>query len=299
MASSSATRRAVRSLSLALSLCALALACGTAGAQGSRELQRIAYAGDDPLQYGELRLPEGAGPFPLAIVIHGGCWRARVATLDSTAALADALRGAGVATWNIEYRRVGDSGGGWPGTFRDVAEATDFARVLARTEPIDLGRVVLVGHSAGAHLALWAASRLKLPPGSALFREAPLRPRGVVALGGPGDLRGLSKPGDEFCGRGTIEALVGGSEASAPENFALASPAARLPFGIVQVLVTGSEDEIMPPRAAAPYVKEAQGAGDSAELIEIRGATHMDLISPRSGAWPTVRERILALLATP
>ncbi|HXZ86324.1 MAG TPA: alpha/beta hydrolase [Myxococcota bacterium] len=297
MASSSATRRAVRSLSLALSLCALALACGTAGAQGSRELQRIAYAGDDPLQYGELRLPEGAGPFPLAIVIHGGCWRAELATLDYVEPLAEALRRAGVATWNIEYRRVGDAGGGWPGTFRDVAAATDFVRSLAHDHPIDLARVVAIGHSAGAQLALWDLARAKLPAKSALYRASPLPLHGALALGGPGDLRGIATAADSFCGGGVIEALLGGTERAVPAHYAEASAAALLPLGLPQVLVTGSDDRIMPPRAAAPYVRAAKDSGDVAELVEIRGASHFDLVSPSSRAWPTVKAKLLELVA--
>ena len=125
---------------------------------------RISY-GPDPLQFGELRLPRGTGPFPLAVVIHGGCWVSEVATLQNTAALADALRDAGIATWNIEYRRVDNPGGGWPGTFTDVADAVDLVRVIAREHPIDLSRVVTIGHSAGAHLALWAAARGRLAEG--------------------------------------------------------------------------------------------------------------------------------------
>src|SRR5687768_12371476 len=111
---------------------------------------RIPY-GEDGQQFGELRLPKGNGPFPLAIVIHGGCWLSRW-TLTNTAPLADALRDAGVATWNLEYRRVDHPGGGWPGTFTDIADGTDVVRRIAREHPIDLTRVVTIGHSAGAHL---------------------------------------------------------------------------------------------------------------------------------------------------
>src|SRR5215210_6101524 len=114
---------------------------------------KVAY-GSDPLQFGELRLPKGTGPFPVAVVIHGGCWVSEFATLQNTAAAADALRDAGVATWNIEYRRSNNPGGGWPGTFMDVAAATDYVRELARRYTLDLTRVLAIGHSAGAHLAL-------------------------------------------------------------------------------------------------------------------------------------------------
>ncbi len=122
---------------------------------------KIPY-GADPQQFGELRLPKGSGPFPVAVVIHGGCWVSNFATLQNTAALSDALRDAGIATWNIEYRRADNPGGGWPGTFADVADATDKLREIAKAHPLDLSRVVTVGHSAGAHLALWAAARPKM-----------------------------------------------------------------------------------------------------------------------------------------
>jgi len=287
----------VRGLVLVLSLAALAFDTAAARAQPDGAVQRIAYAGDDPLQYGELRLPEGAGPFPLAIVIHGGCWRAQIASLDYVAPLAEALRQAGVASWNVEYRRVGDAGGGWPGTFLDVAAATDLVRALAKDHPIDLRRVVAIGHSAGAQLALWDLARAKLPAKSALYRDSPLSLRGAVALGGPGDLRGIARAADSFCGGGVIESLLGGSEHAVPGHYAEASAAAFLPLGLPQVLVTGSDDRIMPPRAAEPYVRAAKSAGDSAELVEIRGATHFDLVSPSSAAWPTVKSKLLELLS--
>lgn len=126
---------------------------------------RVTY-GADPLQFGDLRLPSGKGPFPVAVVIHGGCWVSTFATLQNTAAMADALRDAGIATWNVEYRRLDNPGGGWPGTFTDVGIAADHVRVLAKTYPLDLSRVLAVGHSAGGHLALWLAGRSAAPPSS-------------------------------------------------------------------------------------------------------------------------------------
>src|SRR5215831_16063057 len=111
--------------------------------------------GPEPLQFGELRLPEGKGPFPVAVIIHGGCWTKGFATLRNTAPIASELAKKGVATWNIEYRQVGDVGGGWPGTFTDWGAGADYLRALTNSCPLDLSRVLVIGHSAGAHAALW------------------------------------------------------------------------------------------------------------------------------------------------
>src|SRR5262245_22730068 len=160
---------------------------------------RIKY-GDDPLQFGDLRLPPGKGPFPVAIIVHGGCWVSAIANLQNTAALSDALRDAAVATWNVEYRRLGDPGGGWPNTLTDVAAAADHVRVLASKYPLNLEHVVAAGHSAGGHLALWLAARPRLSPKSALYRDNPLRLSAAIALGGPGDLRNFTTYGADICG---------------------------------------------------------------------------------------------------
>ncbi|HTO06787.1 MAG TPA: alpha/beta hydrolase, partial [Myxococcota bacterium] len=266
----------------------VALAAGAARAESPAPTQRIAYANDDSLQFGDLTLPPGPGPFPLAVVIHGGCWVSRISSLDGTAALAAALNESGVATWNIEYRRVGDRGGGWPGTFLDVGAATDYARTLAETHPLDLRRVVVVGHSAGAHLALWVAARAKLPARSELRRESPLPLRGVVALAPPTDLRAIAARAGDVCGSRTLERLLGGTLHAVPRHYAEASPAALLPLAVRQVLVAGSEDHLIPPSLVAGYASAARAAGDPVELDEVQGANHMDLIAAGPPAWPTV-----------
>ena len=254
---------------------------------------RISYSTADPLQFGDLRLPPGTGPFPVAIVIHGGCWVSKFATLQNTAALSDALRNAGVATWNIEYRRLDQPGGGWPGTFADVAAAADHLPTLARKHPLDLSKVAAVGHSAGAHLALWLAARSKLTPQSPLFAKEPLRLRAAVALGGPGDLRDFTAYASSVCGTPVIEQLLGGTPEAVPERYAQASPAELLPLATRQVLIVGSDDRVMPPRARDAYVAAAQKAGDSAELIVIPDAGHFEVIAPTSAAWPIVRDQVL------
>lgn len=255
---------------------------------------RVAY-GEDPLQFGELRLPPGSGPFPVAIVIHGGCWVSRFATLQNTAALADALRDAGVATWNVEYRRLDSQGGGWPGTFADVGAAADHVRTLAASHPLDLSRVVSVGHSAGAHLALWLAARSKLPPSSVLHRPSPLKLVGVVALGGPGDLRDFTTYARNICGGPVVEQLLGGSPQTMADRYDQASPLSLLPLNTPQVLVVGADDGVMPKRSRDAYVAAARAAGDSAEVVVVPDAGHFEVIAPTTPAWSTVREEVLKL----
>lgn len=256
---------------------------------------RVVYGTDDALQFGELRLPAGRGPFPVAVVIHGGCWVSRFATLQNTAAFADALRDAGVATWNIEYRRLDHRGGGWPGTFADVAAAADFVAALAKQHPLDASRVVAVGHSAGAHLALWLAARQRLPEGNVLRGDAPLRLNGAVALGGPGDLGDFRTYASKICGGPVIDQLLGGTPQDVPDRYAQTSPVALLPFGTRQVLIVGENDPVMPARARDAYVAAALKAGDTAESIVIPAAGHFEVIAPTSSAWPVVRDKVLEL----
>jgi acetyl esterase/lipase len=253
---------------------------------------RIVY-GADPLQFGDLRLPKGEGPFPLVVVIHGGCWLS-IANLDNTAPMADALRDAGVATWNVEYRPGDRPGGGWPGTFEDIATAVDHVRALAEKHPIDLARVVVAGHSAGAHLALWTAARSRLKSDSVLHRGAPLPMVAAVALGGPGDLRDFETYGSAICGP-ALERLMGGAPDSAADRWAQASPAELLPLGIRQVLIVGENDRVMPTRARDAYAAKARAAGDAVEVKVVPGA-HFEVIAPTTEAFVTVKNQILALL---
>lgn len=256
---------------------------------------RLAY-GSDSLQFGDLRLPTGAGPHALVIVIHGGCWVSRFATLQNTAALSDVLRDAGVATWNVEYRRLDHPGGGWPGTFADVAAAADYVRTLAARFPVDTTRVIAIGHSAGGHLALWLGGRARLPQESPLHHRAPLKLRGVVALGGPGDLADFTTYAASICGAPVIEQLMGGAPADVPARYAQGSPHALLPLGTQQLLIVGAQDRVVPERARNAYVAAALNAGDWAEAMVVPNAAHFEVIAPTWAGWPAIPERILRLL---
>ncbi|MFC2144367.1 alpha/beta fold hydrolase [Acidobacteriota bacterium] len=249
---------------------------------------RLQY-GEKPLQFGELRLPEGEGPFPVVIVIHGGCWLAAY-DLGYMSAFADALTAAGVATWSIEYRRVGDEGGGWPGTFQDVADAADYLLEIALEYDLDLDRVAAVGHSAGGHLALWLAGRKWLDGEDPLRGEAPLALNGVVALAGIPDLEAYAAP--EGCGS-AVSGLLGGEPSEVPDRLLRASPIAMVPFGVAQTLVIGEFDSIVPESQARSFADAARQMGDSVAVTTVLGAGHFELVDPSHGGFKVIRETVL------
>jgi acetyl esterase/lipase len=253
--------------------------------------ETVAY-GEAPAQFGELRLPKSGGPHPVAIVIHGGCWRARYG-LDHVRALSAELTAAGIATWSLEYRRLGDPGGGWPGTFEDVAHGADQLRALATRFPLDLERVVAVGHSAGGHLALWLAARSRLPAAEPLRYGDPLALRGVVALAGIADLAAAAER--QVCGSALTE-LVGAAPAEQAQRLALASPVALLPLGVAQHLLVGADDAIVPPDLVTAYAARAAASGDPVTAEVLEGAGHFELVNPASAAWPAVQRAVHLLL---
>jgi acetyl esterase/lipase len=256
---------------------------------------RVEY-GSDSNQFGQLRIPAGRGPHPVVVLIHGGCFKAAYASLRDLAPMGDALKAQGIATWNVEYRRLGQPGGGWPGTYQDVGHAVDQLRALAETYRLDLNRVVFVGHSAGGHLAMWAASRSRIPPSSALYVEDPLKVRGVVDLAGPVDLSANIDGYEGLCKDTVITSLLGGTPATVPERYAQASPRRLLPVGVPQVLIVGQYEEFVPLALAQEYVAAARQAGDTVHLEVISGVGHFEIASPQASTWPRVRSSIRALL---
>jgi len=257
--------------------------------------RRVRY-GEGPQQYGELRVPAGRGPHPVVILVHGGCFKAGYATAGYVGPIADALKDEGIASWNIEYRRLGDPGGGWPGTYRDVGRAVDHLRRLAEPHHLDLSRVVVVGHSAGGHLAMWAAGRSRVPRRSAIYMADPLPIRGAVDLAGPLDLSAHIAEYESLCGGRVITSLLGGTPATRPERYAAASPIKLLPYGLPQVVVLGTYEDFVPMPLVQAYAAAARRAGDSVRVIHVRGAGHFEVASPRSYAWPPVNRAIRALL---
>jgi acetyl esterase/lipase len=252
----------------------------------------ISAYGNDPLQIGELRLPSGDGPFPVAVIIHGGCWTKGYATVKNTAAIASSLASKGVATWNIEYRQVGDAGAGWPGTFLDWGNATDHLRALARENPLDLSNVIVVGHSAGAHAALFVGSRSRLPVESEVRGDDPLPVKAVVAIDGPGDLRPFVEIDTEICGKPVIEPLLGGTIDTKSSRYSEASPAAQLPLGLRQALISSSL--VLSPEAAEAYRAAAAKAGDTVDVRVFGDSGHFEAIAPGTTEWDVVERMILS-----
>jgi acetyl esterase/lipase len=230
----------------------------------------------------------------VAVVIHGGCWRSEN-DLRHVSHLSAALTRAGVATWTIEYRRIGDSGGGWPGTFEDVAAGVEYVRTLAEKFPLDLDRVVLVGHSAGGHLALWFAGRQNLPTASPLSSSVPLPIRGVVALAAISDLREFSL-GSAYCNT-SVAPLLGGTLEQVPDRFQQANPIELLPLRVPQRLLHGSLDPFVPVEQSQTFAERSASTGDDVEVRVIPGSGHFDLIAPWTTAWRTVQREVLALFA--
>jgi acetyl esterase/lipase len=254
---------------------------------------RLAY-GPAPLQFGDLYVAYEPGLYPIVILIHGGYWRARYG-LELMNSLAEDLAKRGYAAWNIEYRRVGDPGGGWPGTFLDVALATDFLRKLAPSSKLDLQRVVPIGHSAGGHLALWLTARPRIPlfvnnspltgsqqPGNKEETATPLVLAGAISLAGVVDLEmawRLHLSNDAVVG------LLGGSFTDVPERYSAASPAAMLPLGVPQVLIHGTNDDSVPLQVSQAYTNTARAVKDPVTFIELEGVDHFDVIDPQFHSW--------------
>ena len=257
---------------------------------------RVNY-GEDTYQFGDLRVPSGTGPHPVAIMIHGGGWKAAFGISYFGKAAAE-LTAMGIATWSLEYRRLGNVGGGWPGTFQDIASGSDHVRELAKAFPLDLDRVVVVGHSAGGHLALWAGGRRKISKDPDLMSSDPVPLRGILALAPGTDLADYYRTGK--MGKGhlgdTIERLLGGSPEHFPQRYKHTSIVEMLPLGTRQIVVFGELDDWTDAR----YFQKARAAGDDISMIKAPHAGHFELVDPDStSTWDLVARAVLELLKTP
>ena len=248
--------------------------------------------GAEAYQKIDVWLPAGGGPFPVVLMVHGGCWQTSIADRTLMNWIADDLRAAGTAVWNIDYRGVDRPGGGYPGTFEDVSTAADALRTNAERFHLDFGRVVAVGHSAGGHLALWLAARPKLPVTSSLYTEHPLKIAHVISLGGLPDLEATAASLDNGCGTEVVARLTGKATPERPDVFADTSVPRLLPIHVPQDLVNGENDRIIPMRLGTGFLDQATRSGDWAILHRIADTGHVELIAPESAAWAETKRLI-------
>ncbi|QQR73998.1 MAG: alpha/beta hydrolase [Holophagales bacterium] len=256
--------------------------------QALANITTVAY-GEQAGQEGDLWLAGAAqAPFaPVVVLLHGGFWRMPWGR-EQLDGVAQDLAVRGFAVWNVGYRRLGQPGGGWPGTFEDVAAAVDHLTVLAsHGAPLDLSRVVVAGHSAGGQLALWAVARRR-----AASSRGPRRvlPAAAVGLAPVADLRTAA---EQRLGHGAVADLVGGSPAEVPARYAAVSPRDLLPLGAPQLLLHGVRDAAVPVAASRAYVAAAREAGDEVSWVELPDSEHMDFVRVESAAHAAFRRWLL------
>lgn len=244
--------------------------------------------GADPLQLVDVWLPRGRGPHPTVLMVHGGCWQTAIAERDLMNWAAEDLRRRGIAVWNIEYRGIDRPGGGYPGTFLDVAAAADSIRSNARRYRLNTRRVVAVGHSAGGHLALWLAGRKNLPLSSPLAKRRPLPIAAVVSLGGLPDLEEASRVANG-CGLEPSNTLGKGHyrETSVPW---------LAPLRVPQTLINGLQDEIIPTTMAKNYQRRMRAAGDRVTVRWVDRTGHVELITPGTRSWAVTVDTVVSAL---
>lgn len=244
--------------------------------------RRRHFYGADPSQHGDLYLPAGERRAGTVVLFHGGWWGPKYGADNLDGAAAD-LAGRGWAVWNVEYRRLG-LGGGYPETLADAADAIDY---LAALEDVGTGQVVAVGHSAGGHLAVWAAGRAKLPvgaPGAAPVVEL----AGAVSLAGVVD---LSAAASAMIGNGAVVDLMGGGPGELAERYAVADPFLQLPIPAVVRCVHSRSDDRVPFAQSVTYTEAATALGQDTQLAEVEG-THFSIADPSSAAWPRVLKAV-------
>ncbi len=261
---------------------------------------RIHY-GPDKSQFGDLRLPPTPLKrlVPLVVFLHGGWWQSQY-DLEYAGHLCAALKTLGIASWSIEYRRVGSSGGGWPATLQDAAAGFDYVATLARSYPVDLSRVVAIGHSAGAHLAFWLAGRYHIPESSPIFLPQPAVPlHGLLSLAGAVDLRLTCDLAGYFTfahDKHEVYSLMGGPPSEFEDRYRAGNPGDLLPLNVPQILIQGIDDSQIPPQLPSRWADMAQRCGDHVTVKLIPGADHFDVVDPQSSAWPVVQAAVLKLV---
>ncbi|WP_024795084.1 alpha/beta hydrolase family protein [Tomitella biformata] len=266
----------------------LSCSASESSADDAALVSKVTY-GDDPANYGMLHVPAGLGPFPVVVMVHGGGW-IQEHDLSYFEPLSQALAAEGVAVWNIEYRRVGGAGG-WPVTLADADDATDALTgvvQVAANGRLDLGRVVVAGHSAGGHLAAWIVGRHTLPADAPGGQPTVLAKSAVVMAGVFDPALAVLNGHDKF-----VRDLIGGPPSEYPARYAVAAPIAHLPIGTKVIAMHGTADTTVDPVQSSSYVQAAQEFGDPAELVLIDGAGHGDFGNVDSDAWREAKRVIL------
>jgi acetyl esterase/lipase len=243
---------------------------------------------DHPRGFAELRLPAGTGPFPLAVIYHGGCWKTGIASQAYMAPLATRWQQLGIATLNVDYREVGD-GGGWPGSFADWAASARLIDEVAARHPIDRARVTLVGHSAGALPAQWlAASQGADGP---VGERAPTKIRAAIVLDGPGDVGAERTDFDALCQFTAVDPFMGGEPQRFPERYKAISPFTAAPRLTDLMFVQAKL-----PAPSAATQKALQAAGARVGVRENAGASHFSIITPGAPEYAANEAAMLAVL---
>ncbi|GGY40132.1 alpha/beta hydrolase family protein [Parvularcula lutaonensis] len=240
-------------------------------------------------------LPEGEGPHPVVLMIHGGCWQKAIADRTLMNYAAEDLRQRGMAVWNIEYRGVDEEGGGYPGTFSDVAEAVDALRNVPAEWSLDTSRVAGFGHSAGGHLVAWASARPNLPEDSPLHSGDPFLIASAVVSGGLADLERSAPVTLPSCLADVMDLLTGEPSPDRPDVFTDTSLARLLPPPAEQVSVNATRDRIAPPILGLGFTADVRDAGGDARYVEVPGG-HVELIAPGTEAWERQVELLEELL---
>lgn len=243
--------------------------------------------GSAPSQYAQLFRPAGKGPFPVVVLVHGGCWTVQFGGITQMHNVAGALAARGIAVWNVEYRRADEPGGGYPGTYQDMNAALDKLASIAPAHQLDTKRIAAMGHSAGGQLVQWIAGRARIAPASPLYQQHIVPVRTVISLGGLADLRREKDLIKTSCGRDMAQ-LAGTPSDARPDIYADTNAAELLPNGSRTILVTGALDTISPPRVAYDYAARAQAAGDQAQVVILPNASHYDEIAASSPAWSLI-----------
>ncbi|MCD5325416.1 MULTISPECIES: alpha/beta hydrolase family protein [Pontibacillus] len=263
-------------------------------------MKKIFY-GEQKDQYGELRIPEGEGPHPVAVVIHGGFWREPF-TLELMTDAAEDLTAHGYATWNIEYRRVGQDDGAWPNTLLDVGRAHDYVKNLAQDYNLDIDKTITIGHSAGGHLAMWLAGRHKIPATSELYCENPHPVAGAISLAGvvdPETMYTVHHFRDASMGsepNNPVADLLKGKPEEVRERLQAASPLELLPIEVPHVLIHGSLDIHVPIGISSRYQRHAEELAEFVKFVELTEAEHFMLTDTKTEAWEAVLEEVDLLL---